>query len=115
MIVEHAKFLFDSTFVVNWGSAPASGLKTKGSFHELIVPALLDVFNKNYTLSCNQNTGRRDNLPGCLALYRDQFLFGLLPRITGNGSLDWHTWLLGMDYINGNPHLYAIMQFIWEP
>jgi hypothetical protein len=43
----HAKFLFDSTFQVNWGTAPGSGLETKGSFHELLVPALRDVFNKN--------------------------------------------------------------------
>ncbi len=51
---EHAKFLFTSTFVVDWGLAPASGLDTQGSFHDLIVPALADVFSKSYTLSCNQ-------------------------------------------------------------
>ncbi len=33
----------------------------------------------------------------------------------GYGSLDWHTWLLGMHYVNGSPYLYAIMQFMWEP
>jgi hypothetical protein len=29
--------------------------------------------------------------------------------------MDWHTWLLGMHYVNGKPYLYAIMQFFWEP
>ncbi|MGE5251332.1 MAG: hypothetical protein ACM3QS_14085, partial [Bacteroidota bacterium] len=31
---DHAKFLFESTFQVNWGDAPGSGLPTVGSFHE---------------------------------------------------------------------------------
>src|SRR5262245_33022090 len=34
----HAKFLFDSTFQVDWGLAPGSGQPTKGSFHEIILP-----------------------------------------------------------------------------
>jgi hypothetical protein len=112
---EHAKFLFDSTYVVDWGSAPASGLQTQGSFHELFVPALLNVFNKNYTLSCNQiqagGTTYQVTWPYSGINYYSVFY----PGSQGNGSLDWHTWVLGMDYSNGSPHLYAIMQFMWEP
>ena len=37
------------------------------------------------------------------------------PGTQANGNLDWHTWLLGMHYVNGKPYLYAIMQFQWEP
>ena len=111
----HAKFLFDTTFVVNWGIAPGSGLETKGSFHELFIPALRDVFNKSYTLTCNQiqvgGTTYQAKWPYSGINYYSVFY----PGTQGNGSLDWHTWVLGMDYTNGNPHLYAIMQFKWEP
>ncbi|HEX2698088.1 MAG TPA: hypothetical protein VHM28_10300, partial [Anaerolineales bacterium] len=44
----HAKFLFESTFQVEWGLAPGSGQMTKGAFHEVILPSLLDLFSKNY-------------------------------------------------------------------
>jgi hypothetical protein len=111
----HAKFLFDSTFSVDWGSAPGSGLETTGSFHENIVPALLDVFNKNYTLTCNQvqvgGTTYQAKWPYNGINYYSVYYAGS----QGNGSLDWHTWLLGMSYTNGTPYLYAIMQFRWEP
>ena len=43
----HAKFLFESTFQVEWGLAPGSGQMTKGSFHEVIIPSLLDLFSKS--------------------------------------------------------------------
>ncbi len=29
--------------------------------------------------------------------------------------MDWHTWLIGTDYLGSKPYLYAIMQFYWEP
>jgi hypothetical protein len=111
----HAKFLFDSTFSVNWGSAPGSGLETTGSFHETIVPALLDVFNKKFTLTCNQikvgGTTYQAAWPYKGINYYSVYYAGS----QGSGSLDWHTWLLGVSYTNGTPYLYAIMQFRWEP
>ena len=111
----HAKFLFDSTYVVSWGLASGSGLETKGSFHELIVPGLLDVFNKNYTLTCNQVTVGGASYPTTWPYSGINFYSVYYPGSQGSGSLDWHTWLLGMQYTNGKPYLYAIMQFQWEP
>lgn len=111
----HAKFLFDSTFQVNWGTAPGSGLETKGSFHELLVPALLDVFNKNYTLTCNQIQVGGTTYQAAWPYAGINFYSVYYPGSQGNGSLDWHTWMVGMTYTNGNPYLYAILQFQWEP
>jgi hypothetical protein len=112
---EHVKFLFDSTYSVNWGIAPGSGLETAGSFHELFVPALLDVFNKNYTLTCNQIQVGGTTYQAVWPYTGINFYSVFYSGAQGNGSLDWRTWLVGMDYTNGNPYLYAIMQFQWEP
>jgi hypothetical protein len=112
---EHAQFLFQSTFAVNWGAAPASGLETTGSFHEVILPALLDVFGKNYTLTCNQldvgGTTYQTSWPYAGIRFYSVYFPGTAP----NGALDWRTWVLGMHYVNAKPYLYAIMQFFWEP
>ena len=112
---QHAKFLFQTTFVVNWGAAPGSGLDTMGSFHERIVPDLLDVFNKNYTLTCNQVQIGGASYQAVWPYTGYNFYSVYYPGSQANNSLDWHTWLLGMHYVNGRPYLYAIMQFKWEP
>jgi hypothetical protein len=31
-----------------------------------------------------------------------------------SGNLDWRTLVLGMQYANGKPYLYAILRFQWE-
>ena len=112
---QHAKFLFETTFVVDWGAAPASGLETSGSFHELIIPALLDVFNKTYTLTCNQVQVGGASYPTTWPYSGINFYSVYYPGTQAKGNMDWHTWLLGMHYVNGRPYLYAIMQFQWEP
>lgn len=50
---EHAKFLFESTFQVNWGPAPGSGDNTIGSFAQAVLPKLTEVFGASYELHCN--------------------------------------------------------------
>jgi hypothetical protein len=111
----HAKFLFQSAFLVDWGIAPGSGLPTKGSFHELMLRALLDVFKKDYTLTCDQiqvgGTTYQVSWPYSGIHYYSAYF----PGTQANGNLDWRTWVLGMHDFNGNPFLYAIMQFKWEP
>jgi len=111
----HSKFLFTSTFQEDWGRAPASGVDIKGSFQQLIVPELLEVFDLNYTLSCNQiqvgGTSYKAIWP-----YRDINFYSLyFEGSQGTGSMDWNTLLLGMHYVNAKPYLYAIMKFRWEP
>ncbi len=112
---EHAKFLFVSTFSVDWGLAPASGLPTQGSFHDLIVPALTDVFSRAYRLTCDQIQVGGTTYQAAWPYTGIDFYSVYYPGTTANGNLDWHTWLLGLDYESSKPYLYAIMQFQWEP
>ena len=112
---ESARFLFVSAFVVDWGTAPGSGLETKGSFHELMVPALLDVLNKDYSLTCNQIQVGGTTYSASWPYNGIDFYSLYDPGTSANGNLDWHTWLLGMQYVNGAPYLHAIMPFQWEP
>ena len=110
----HAKFLFESTYSVDWGPAPGSGMETMGSFHQVFIPDLLDVFTKSYTLSCNQVQVGGASYQATWPYTGINFYSVYYPG-SGSGSNDWHTWLLGMHYQNGAPYLYAIMQFKWEP
>lgn len=112
---QHAKFLFESTYSVDWGRAPGSGMETMGAFHDVFIPDLLDVFSKNYTLTCNQVQVGGASYETAWPYSNVNFYSVYYPGSQGNGSNDWHTWLLGMHYVGGKPYLYAIMQFKWEP
>ena len=111
---QEAQLLLDSTDSIDWGAAP-SGLETKGSFTEVIVPALLKVFNKDYTLTCDQvqvgGAAYKATWPYAGINFYSVYFAGT----PNSNNLDWRTWLIGMEYVKGQPYLYAIMQFFWEP
>lgn len=112
---QHAQFLFDSTYVVDWGAAPGSGLETKGSFHDVILPALLKVLSKDTMLDCDQVQIGGATYKAAWPYAGVNFYSVYFPGTPANGFLDWRTWLVGMEYINGKPYLYAMLQFFWEP
>ena len=112
---QHAKFLFESTYSVDWGAAPGSGMQTSGAFHDTILPDLLDVLNKGYTLGCNQVQIGGATYQAVWPYTGINFYSLYYPGTSANGNMDWHTWLIGMQYVLGKPYLYAIMQFKWEP
>jgi hypothetical protein len=111
---EHAKFLFETTFEVDWGTEPGSGAMKRGSFHDVIVPELVKIFNQPYTLHCNElkHGGATYELEWP---YQSEFYSIYFPGTQANGNMDWHTWVMGIEYVSGKPYVYALMQFFWEP
>jgi hypothetical protein len=111
----HAEALFESSFGLDWGMAPGSGLPMIGSFRDILLPELRNLLTKDYALSCNQiQVGGATYTPewpyGAIDFYSLHFAGS-----TEYGGLDWQTWLLGMQYVGDVPQLYAIMQLKWEP
>ena len=111
---DQAKFLFETTYEVDWGVEPGSGAPKTGSFHDVVVPAMVKMFNQPYTLHCNElkygGATYPVNFPYDKGYYSIYF-----PGTEANGSLDWQTWVAGIEYVDGRPYLYALMQFFWEP
>lgn len=111
---QEAQLLFNSTDQIDWGAAP-SGLETKGSFNDVIVPALLKVFNKDYLLDCDQVQVGGATYKATWPYAGINFYSVYFTGTPNSNNLDWRTWLIGMEYVKGQPYLYAIMQFFWEP
>ncbi|HXQ37307.1 MAG TPA: hypothetical protein VN843_25080, partial [Anaerolineales bacterium] len=111
---DQAKFLFETTFEVNWGPAPGSGQDKVGSFHDVVVPELVKAFNQPYTLHCNElkHGGATYELEWP---YEGGFYSIYFPGTEANGFMDWHTWAIGVEHVNNKPYLYALIQFFWEP
>jgi hypothetical protein len=111
---EQAKFLFETTFEVDWGTAPGSGEMKRGAFHDVVVPDLVRLFNQPYTLHCNElkygGVTYEPAFPYDKGFYSIHF-----PGTQPNSSLDWHTWVAGIEFVDGRPYIYALMQLFWEP
>lgn len=110
----HAKFLFETTYQVDWGAEPGSGAAKRGSFHDVVVPKLRESFNQPYELHCNElsHGGATYELKWP---YQGEFYSVYFPGTQANGNMDWHNWAMGIAYENGKPYIYALMQFFWEP
>jgi hypothetical protein len=111
---EHAKFLFETTFEVDWGTEPGSGQMKRGSFHDVVVPELVHIFNQPYTLHCNElkHGGATYEMEWP---YEGEFYSIHFPGTQANGNLDWQTWVMGIEYTSGKPNVYALIQYFWEP
>jgi hypothetical protein len=112
---EHAAALFESTFALNWGTAPGSGLEVRGSFQELMVPDLLDVLSREYEVTCNEIRLGGATYTANWPYSGIEFLSVHFPGTDAYAGLDWHTWVFGVHYVGRRPFLYAMMQFKWEP
>lgn len=109
-----AAFLFETTFEADWGAEPGSGQEKKGAFHDVIVSDMVKVFNQSYTLHCNEirHGGASYDIRWP---YTKDFYSIYDAGTQQNGNLDWRTWVVGVEYVNGKPFIYALMQFFWEP
>jgi len=111
---EQAKFLFETTFEANWGAQPGSGEDKIGSFHDVIVPELVKIFNQPYALYCNElKHGGATYNP--VFPYEDDFYSVHFAGSDQYGFLDWNTWAVGISYENNKPYIYALIQYFWEP
>ncbi len=113
--VEHAKFVFETTFQADWGLGAGSGEEVIGSFQELILPSLQLVFTPSAEVTCNElKTGgvtyvSQYPYPGA-PFYSVHF-----PGTDQYSGLDWETWAVGMTPVGEEPYLTALIHFEWEP
>jgi hypothetical protein len=111
-----ARWVFDSTYVHDWGEAPGSGLETNGSFHISVLPYLQEVFNAPYTLTCN-SLGTAPSYGGqpWPVLYTNVNYYTVFKTGTPGIDLDFRFFLVGVEFVGGQPKVFALIHFAWEP
>ncbi|MGB8981625.1 MAG: NBR1-Ig-like domain-containing protein [Anaerolineales bacterium] len=108
-----ARNVFTSTESYNWGSGPR-GEPDMGTFKDVIQPKLLEVVNApNMETYC-------DNLTKVYPLaapwpYPNIRYYNLYKPATPGNDFDFRTWLVGFEYVNGQPYLHALVSIVWEP
>ena len=108
----HAGFAFESDFVNDWGTHPASGIETSGTFHELVLPELQDTFVASAQRRCNDGeiSSYGETWP---AEYANINFYQVVRPGTPGVELDWNVFLVGVEYVNGQPYLFSLIHFIW--
>jgi hypothetical protein len=111
-----ARWVLGTTYEHNWGAAPASGQDTIGAFHVVVLPDLLDVFNASYTLTCNSlgTAAQYGSNPWPVEYANNNFYTVYKPGTPGI-DLDFRYWLVGVEYVQGQPYIFALIHFAWEP
>lgn len=111
---EHARWAFESTYVHDWGAHPASGMDTFGSFHDEVLPELQDVFVPSAQRRCNDGeiSSYGETWP---AEYANINFYQVVRPGTPGVELDWNVFLVGVEYVNGQPYLFSLIHFIWTP
>jgi len=113
--VEHAKFVFETTYQADWGLSYGSGEATIGAFKEIVLASLRQVFTPNAEIVCAQvKTGGVTYQP--IWPYQNMHFYSVYFAGTDQyGGLDWQTWAVGMDNVAGQPYISALVHYVWEP
>ena len=113
---DEAGWVFMSTFSANWGHHPASDAEVKGTFVNVVLPDLLDAFDKQPQQSCMQIVTGPINYNASLPFeYSNILHYSVYKPGSAGVDLDWRTWIVGIEYVEGAPYLFSLHQFFWEP
>ncbi len=114
---EEAKWAFSSQYIVNWGHEPGSGNEKIGTFSEIPLPMLKEVFGANYVLYCN-NADTAETFapePWPYEYTNINYYQVFKPGTEEYANMDWRSWLVGIEYVEGKPYLFALILFQWTP
>lgn len=113
---EISNLLSRSPNEIDWGVEDASGIVIRGSFREVIHPRLLEVFAGKPEVTCNS---LQSGQSGKEAIWPTEYTninyysFHRPAPVPGN-PLNWRTWAVGIEYVEGLPYLLLLVQYRGE-
>lgn len=106
--------VFSNTTQYNWGAGP-SGIDTIGTFADVIQPKLADLLNASYESYCNDPKAASMFYQPWPSEYVNFNFYSLFKPGTPGIDLDYRQWMIGVDYVNGQPYLVSFIHIVWEP
>jgi hypothetical protein len=109
-----ARNVFTSTEIFAWGSGPAGGTEYgTGTFSQIIQPKVQEVLNApNMETYCDDLT---KVFPLSNPWPYPNIRYYNLYKPASAAFFDFRTWLIGFEYIDGQPHLHSMVSIVWEP
>ena len=107
-----AATVFTSNAVQNWGPALGSdATKVSGTFADVMQPKLLEVYQSNYESTCN--TAGKIVSPANISwpsAYATVNYYTLYKPASGETD-KWRAFMVGVEYIEGKPYVFALVNF----
>ena len=105
--------LFSDLSEVDWGVLSGSQFPVRGSFGQIIVTQLKDVFEISPETACNQLIIGVTSRPAIWpeGFNNMNFYSFHRPSPEGGNQFDWRTWTIGIEYVDGQPYLSVMIQY----
>lgn len=113
--IASAQAAFTSSTVYTWGFGGGKGgtIPDTGTFAEIIQPKMQEVFGaSNMETYCDTLT---KVFPLAVPWPYTNIHYYNLYKPSSEGLLDFRSWLIGFEYINGQPYLHSMVTIVWEP
>jgi hypothetical protein len=112
----NAKWLFQSNYVTDWGAQPASGQPLKAKFREEVLPKLQEVFTSSSKRICNEiQLGPSSYQFQWPSEYANFNFYSVYKPGSPGTEQSWRTWLVGFEYVKGQPYPVVLLHLFWEP
>lgn len=98
---------------IHWGASDTPGSPVEGTFDQVVSPLLEDVFGAESEVTCNSlrtgTTSREVRWPGEYATLN--FYAFHRPGGDPGSQLTWHTWAVGIEYVDGRPCVTVLVHY----
>ncbi|HLB65400.1 MAG TPA: hypothetical protein VJJ46_11205, partial [Anaerolineales bacterium] len=105
--------IYENEIPLTWGASDSPGLPIRGTFSQVIAPLLEDVFTGEAEVTCNSlRTGTTSGEVRWPGEYTNLNFYAFYRPATQPGSqLTWHTWAVGIEYVDGRPWVTVLVHF----
>lgn len=115
---EDLRNIFWDDTVISWGVSATEDVLIEGTFKDVILLSLQDTF-RDYSLNCNRieegmaGGGSRGYSEWPFEYANINYISVYRPASPGD-DLDWRTWAIGVEFIDNQPYILAMVQYTWE-
>ena len=111
--------LFEDDTFYDWGIADGSGEPVQGSFMDVVQPKLLDVVEGDDVIRCDTlDFGVASGPSAGLVEWPEDIparhYIAIYRPAPADQDMDWRTWVLGFQYVDGTPYISYLVQYHWE-
>ncbi len=112
------KSIFSDTTSRDWGVQEVSRLPIAGSFKDEILPKIDDI-QSGSVQTCNSlnqglSSGGASGFIEWPFEYSNFNYIAIYRAAQAGDELNWRTWAIGVEYVNGNPYVAILVQYHWE-
>lgn len=105
--------IYENETSFTWGASDTPGVSVRGTFSEVIAPLLEDVFGGGAEVTCNSlRTGTTSGEVRWPGEYTNLNFYAFYRPANQPGSqLTWHTWVVGVEYVDDRPWVTVLVHY----